>query len=230
MDKIDCVILAAGNSTRMNMELNKQFLEINNKPVIYYSLYKFLNSDYINNVILVLNNDYKQYCIKNVIDKFFYNNNKIKIVIGGYRRQDSVFNALEYVDSEYVLIHDGARPFVSERCIKYGIENAYRHGASSCYVLPKDTIKVNINNSINTLNRDDLLCVQTPQCFKVSTLVSAYDYVMRNNITITDETTALELIGEKTYFYLGDYFNIKITTKEDLYFGSIILSNILGEN
>lgn len=229
MDKIDCVILAAGKSTRMNMELNKQFLEINNKPVIYYSLYKFLNSDYINNVILVLSKDYITYCIENVIDKFFYTD-KIKIVVGGCRRQDSVLNALSHVESDYVMVHDGARPFVSEECIKNGIKNAYRYGASSCYVLPKDTIKINEGNSINTLNRDNLLCVQTPQCFKISTLLAAYDYVVKNDKTITDDTSALELIGEETYFYLGDYFNIKITTKEDLYFGNMILSNILGEN
>lgn len=229
MDRIDCIILAAGNSTRMNMSLNKQFLEINNKPVIYYSLYKFLNVDFVNNVILVLNDDYKKYCIENVINKFFPNY-KIKIVIGGFRRQDSVFNALKHVDTQYVLIHDGARPFVSYKCIKNGIENAYKYGASSCYVLPKDTIKINKNNYIKTLNRDELLCIQTPQCFKTNTLFSAYDYVIKNNITITDETSALDLIGEETFFYLGDYFNIKITTKEDLYFGDVILSNILGEN
>lgn len=229
MNKVDCIILAAGKSTRMNMGLNKQFLKIGDKPVIYYSLYKFLNNNYIKNVILVLNKDYRDYCIKNVIDKFFPNM-EIKIVIGGCRRQDSVFNALKYVTSDYVLIHDGARPFVSEQCIKNGIENAYNYGASSCYVIPKDTIKINNGDSVSTLNRDNLLSVQTPQCFNVNTLLYAYSYVEKYKKIITDETSALDLIGEKVYFYLGDYFNIKITTKEDLFFGNVILSNILGEN
>lgn len=228
MYKVDCVILAAGKSTRMNMSLNKQFLEINNKPIIYYSLYKFLNHKYINDVILVLNNEYEEYCVKNVIKRFFLDR-KIKIVLGGELRQDSVFNALMVVTSDYVLIHDGARPFVSMNCITNGIKNAYKYEASACYVLPKDTIKINKGSHVEVLNRENLLCIQTPQCFKTSVLIYAYDYVKKNNKIITDETSALDLVGKKTYFYLGNYFNIKITTKEDLYFGNVILSNNLGE-
>ena len=229
MYKVNCVVLAAGKSTRMNMDLNKQFLKINDKPVIYYSLFKFLKHKYINKVILVLSSECEEYCRKNIIEKFFPNDD-IEIVFGGNRRQDSVLNALKYVDSEYVLIHDGARPFVTSECITNGIESAYKYGASSCYVIPKDTIKHNKDGKINSLNRDNLLCIQTPQCFKTSILISAYEYVEKYNIDITDETSALDLIDKEVSYYLGDYFNIKITTKEDLYFGNMILNNILGED
>lgn len=228
MCKVDCVILAAGKSTRMSMDLNKQFIEINNKPIIYYSLFKFLNHKYINNVILVLNNENEEYFRKNIMEKFFKNDN-IKIVFGGERRQDSLAKALECVESDYVIIHDGARPFVAEECISKGIESAVKYGASSCYVVPKDTIKYDENGVVKPLIRDKLLCIQTPQCFKTTILINAYEYVEKNKIDITDETSALDLIGEKVHYYLGDYFNIKITTKEDLYFGNMILNNILGD-
>ena len=228
MYKVNCVVLAAGKSTRMNMDLNKQFLEIMGKPVIYYSLLKFLKHEYINKIILVLSADSEKYCKENVINKFFPNEN-IQVVYGGERRQDSVLNGLKHVNSDYVLIHDGARPFLTNETISKGIEKAYEYGASSCYVTPKDTIKYNNNNEIFSLEREKLLCIQTPQCFKRSILLSAYDYVNKHKINITDETSVLDLIGEKVYYYLGEYFNIKITTKEDLYFGNIILNNILGD-
>ena len=231
MYKIDCIILAAGRSIRMNMELSKQFLEINGKPILYYSLYKFLNHKYINRVILVLNPEQEKYCRERVIHRFFRDKEKnIYIVYGGETRQDSVFNGLKYVISDYVLIHDGARPFVSYNCITKGIKNAYKYGASSCYVPSKDTIKIRENNNIYTLDRDKLLCIQTPQCFNKNLLINAYLKVKDENHIITDETSALDIIGEFTYFYMGDYFNIKITTKEDLWFGESILNNILGEN
>lgn len=229
MEKVECIILAAGRSTRMDMDLNKQFLEINGKPVIYYSLYKFLNNPNISKIILVLSNDYKNYCVENVIEKYFSGEN-IKIVIGGERRQDSVSRALKFVEGEYVMIHDGARPFLTDKCINDGVNFAKKHGASSCYVVPKDTIKIGEGMDVKSLDRDKLLCIQTPQCFKTSILLCAYDYVEKYDKIITDETSALDFIGSRTYFYKGDYYNIKITTKEDLFFGNVILSNILGEN
>lgn len=229
MNKVECIILAAGRSTRMDMDLNKQFIELNGKPIIYYSIYKFLNNTNISKIILVLNDDYKDYCIENVIKRYFSNEN-ITVVIGGERRQDSVLNALKFVESEYVMIHDGARPFLTDKCIDEGIYFVKMYGASSCYVMPKDTIKIGEGMNVKSLNRDKLLCIQTPQCFKTSILLSAYDYVKKYDKIITDETSALDMIGEKTYFYKGDYFNIKITTREDLFFGDVILSNILGEN
>ncbi len=231
MYKIDCIILAAGKSTRMNMGLSKQFLEINGKPIIYYSLYKFLTHKYINRVILVLNPEQEKYCRERVIHRFFRDREKnIYVVYGGETRQDSVFNGLNHVISDYVLIHDGARPFVSYGCITKGIESAYRYGASSCYVPSKDTIKIRENENVYTLDRDKLLCIQTPQCFDKNLLINAYLKVKDGNYTITDETSALDIIGGFTYFYTGDYFNIKITTKEDLWFGESILNNILGED
>lgn len=229
MYKIDCVILAAGKATRMNMNVNKHFLIMNGKPIIWYAINKFLNHHYVSRIILVVSDEDRCTFESEILKKYFEGEN-IFLVLGGKERQDSLSNALEFVESEYVLVHDGARPFVSFECITQGIEKAYEYGASSSYVLPKDTIKIREGEeSFKTLNRNDLLCIQTPQCFKTKLLINAYDYVKKNNKVVTDESSALDYIGENTHFYLGDYFNIKITTKEDLILSEGILNNILGE-
>lgn len=229
MYKSDCVILAAGNSTRMNLHISKQFIEIDNKPILYYSLKKMISNKYINKIYLVLEDRYVKYCFDNIIDKFFRGID-IDIVIGGSTRQESVYNALKLVKGDYVLIHDSARPFVSDQCIINGVEYAYKYNASSSYIKSVDTIKFRKGNSIQTLFRDDILIIQTPQCFKTELLLRAYDYINKNGLSITDETSALDLINESTYFYLGDRENIKITTIEDLYIGEGIFKNIIRRN
>lgn len=221
MYSVDVIILAAGKSTRMDMSLNKQFIDLCGKPVIYYSLNKFINQEYIKNIILVVNEEFEEYFKINIIEKFSFSG--IKIVLGGDTRQESIKNALKYVVNDYVMIHDGARPCVTTKIIADGVKNAYKYGASSCYVVPKDTIKISENGMTKVLDRERLICVQTPQCFLREYIISAYDFVNKHNKSITDESSALDFIGKQTYFYLGSYFNIKITTKEDLVFAEEIL-------
>ncbi len=95
-----------GRSRRMNSGISKQFMEINDKPILYYSLNSILNNEGIENIYLVLEDIYVEYCQKNIIDKWFFDSNKIIIVVGGDNRQDSVYNALNIVKGKYVLIHD----------------------------------------------------------------------------------------------------------------------------
>ena len=123
MYKVDCVILAAGKATRMNMNLNKHFLIINDKPIIWYTISKFLKHDYVSRIILVVSDDDKFLFESEILKKYFQGEN-ISLVLGGKERQDSLFNALRFIESEYVLVHDGARPFVSFECITQGIEKA----------------------------------------------------------------------------------------------------------
>lgn len=226
MCKSDCVILAAGNSTRMNSHISKQFMEIGSKPILYYSLSKVINNKFIDNIYLVLEEKYIEYCKEYIIDKFFKGID-MEIVIGGRTRQESVYNALKLVKGDYVLIHDSARPFLSDECIINAVKYANIYDASSCYIRPFDTIKFKIDESIETLPREDVFIIQTPQCFKTELLLLAYDYVNSNNLVITDESSALDSINKSTYFYPGDRENIKITTIEDLYIGEGILKNII---
>ena len=211
------VILAGGKGKRMNAPVSKQFIEIEGKPVIYYTLKKFENCNDIDEIVLVLPKDEVDYFVENIQSK--YNFKISKIVIGGKERSDSVYNALsELEDTDIVLIHDGARAFVSEKIIKDGIENAKKFGAAAPGVTPKDTIKVKDNNSFSkeTPVRETLVAVQTPQCFKFSMIKECHRKVREENILVTDDTMVVERYGNKVYLYEGDYKNIKLTTEEDL--------------
>ena len=142
-----------------------------------------------------------------------------RIVIGGKERQDSVFNALEAMEkADIVLIHDGARPFISERIIEEGIKYANIYGAAAPGVTPKDTIKIKNedNISVDTPDRNTLVAVQTPQCFKYDEIYQCHRKIKEENAIVTDDTSVVERYGHKVYLYEGDYTNIKITTPEDL--------------
>ncbi|MDZ7548317.1 IspD/TarI family cytidylyltransferase, partial [Clostridium perfringens] len=141
------------------------------------------------------------------------------IVEGGTERQDSVCNAvMEINDSEIILIHDGARPFTSEKIIKDGIKYAKLYGAAAPGVTPKDTIKVVDENgfSKHTPDRKDLFAIQTPQVFKLEVIKECHKKIKEENISVTDDTMVVEHYNNKVYLYNGDYTNIKVTTPEDL--------------
>lgn len=222
------IIVAAGKGTRMNAGINKVFLKLKEKPVLYYTLRAFQNNININNIILVLAESEIAYCKENIIDK--YKMNKVtKVVKGGPNRQSSVRNGLLAAEgSEIVLIHDGARPFLDNRMIDEGIKYAKLYGACACGVEPKDTIKVKSSKGFaeGTLKRDTLFLVQTPQCFKYDLILTAHNKALENNIEATDDTMVAEENNNKIYLYKGSYNNIKITTPEDLPFGEKILDNL----
>ena len=210
------IILAGGKGKRMGADISKQFLTINSKPIICYTIEAFQKSDLIDEIIVVLPKDEIDYFNKDVLGK--YDLNISKIVEGGKERQDSVYNALQSIKNcNIVLIHDGARPLVSKEIIEKGISYAEMYSAAAPGVMPKDTIKV-INSkriSKETLVRNNLVAVQTPQCFKYSLIKECHSKI-RNNIEVTDDTMVVETYGNEVYIYEGDYENIKVTTKEDL--------------
>ena len=214
---ISAIVLAGGRGKRMNYHKSKQFIEIKGKPVLVYTLEKFIYNKSIDEVILVLPEDEVDYCKKEVLQK--YSLKVDRIVIGGKERQDSVFNALEAMEkANIVLIHDGARPFISEKIIEEGIKYANIYGAAAPGVTPKDTIKVKNedNISVDTPDRNTLVAVQTPQCFKYDEIYQCHRKIKEENAIVTDDTSVVERYGHKVYLYEGDYTNIKITTPEDL--------------
>lgn len=226
---INCaIIVAAGKGTRMNSKINKQFLELREKPVLYYTLKAFEDNEFIDSIILVLAKNEIEYCKKNVLDKYKIKK-VIKIVQGGHTRQHSVVNGLLAAKgSDIVLIHDGARPFVDNSIIEKGIKYAELYEACACGVNPKDTIKVRgtDNFSIDTLKREDLFSVQTPQCFKYDLILNTHQKALKDKFQATDDTSIVERYHHKVYLYEGSYNNIKITTPEDLIIGEKILENI----
>ncbi len=223
---ISAIILAGGKGKRMGASVSKQFIELKGKPIIYYTIKKFEENKNIDNIVVVLPPDEVSYFKEEILKKYSL---KIdKIVLGGTERQDSVYNALKSIadtETDIVLIHDGARPFISNRIINDGIKYANEYGAAAPGVMPKDTIKVkNENNfSINTPDRSSLVAIQTPQVFKYKEILKCHEKVKVNKEVVTDDTMVAEKYGYKVYLYEGEYTNIKVTTPEDLILGEMLI-------
>lgn len=214
---ITAIILAGGKGKRMGSKISKQYIELKEKPILYYTLTKFINCKEIDNIVLVLPKDEIDYCTKSILKK--YSLKVDKIVEGGKERQDSVYNALKEIEnSDIVLIHDGARPFVSDRIIEEGIKFAKLYGAAAPGVTPKDTIKIKDDFSFSkeTPNRNTLVSIQTPQVFELDIIKECHKKVKNDKVIVTDDTMVVEMYNNKVYLYEGDYTNIKVTTPEDL--------------
>ena len=221
------VIVAAGTGSRMNMGINKQFIKLEGKEVIVYTIEKFYNNPNIDDIVVVVKESESEFFKKEIIERYNFKN--IKIAYGGKERQDSVYNGLKLLDKkcDVVLIHDGARPFVSNKTIDICIEEAKEHKAIVVGVPVKDTIKVidDNNNIVDTPNRSILWAVQTPQTFDYNILLDAYEDAYKSGFYGTDDAMLVERIGHKVKMVEGSYNNIKITTKEDLNIGSQILNS-----
>ena len=219
------VIVAAETGSRMNMGINKQFIKLEGKEIIAYTIEKFYNNSNIEDIVVVVIEDESEFFKKEILDKYNFKN--VKIAYGGKERQDSVYNGLKLLDEkcDVVLIHDGARPFVSDKIIDKSIEEAKEHKAIVVGVPVKDTIKVidNDKNIVDTPNRSVLWAVQTPQTFDYNILIDAYKDAFKNKFYGTDDAMLVERIGYKVKMLEGSYNNIKITTQEDLNIGSQIL-------
>ena len=218
---ISAIILAGGKGKR-----SKQFIEIKGKPIIYYTIKKFSENKKIDNIVVVLSKDEVGYFKENILEK--YNLKVDNIVIGGTERQDSVYNglkSLEDTNTDIVLIHDGARPFISDRIIDDGIKFAQVYGACAPGVMPKDTIKIKneSNFSVSTPDRGSLVAIQTPQVFKFNEILECHEKIKINNIVVTDDTMVAEKFGYSVYLYDGEYTNIKVTTPEDLILGEKLI-------
>ncbi len=218
MSKISAIVLAAGNGSRMKSETKKQFIELEGMPIVCYSLETFENSQ-VDEIILVTNSDAIDYCKNEIVEK--YNYAKVKdIVAGGSERYESVYNGLKKVTGDIVLIHDGARPLITQDIIDRSIDGVKQHNCCVVGVPVKDTIKIADENRLieDTPNRNKLWITQTPQSFYTNIVKSAYEAMLENKSgVITDDAMVVEKYSEeKVYFVEGDYANIKVTTPEDI--------------
>lgn len=225
---ISVIVAAAGMSNRMGSKINKQFISINNKPILAHTLEKFERCKYIDEIIVVAKEDEIDYCRKEIVRR--YNFNKVsKIVRGGKERQDSVYNGILALNerADIVLSHDGARPFVKMENIIDGIKGAFKHGACVVGVPVKDTIKVVGDGDIidETPNRDMLWAAQTPQCFKKEIILEGYRRAIEDSYVGTDDSSFAERLGIDVKMIMGSYENIKITTPEDLIVAESILKD-----
>jgi len=216
---VDVVIVAAGTSQRM-VGINKLFAPLKGKPLLAWSVDTCQRCSLVRQIVLVLHD---KDLVRGQRLKKERNWSKVTLCRGGARRQDSVREGLSQIkNGEWVMIHDGARPFLTLDLIEDGLRMANECGASVAAVPVKDTIKLaDCKNLIReTLRRDRLWATQTPQIFSFDIIARAYE-----NLTaeVTDDAAAAERLGYKIHLYMGDYRNIKVTTPEDLALARIIV-------
>ena len=224
------IVLAAGQGKRMHSKVQKQFLEIQGYPVLYYSLRCFQESPLIQDIILVTGEESISYCKEEIVQKYGFT--KVSAVIpGGKERYDSVYAGLcECRDCEYVLIHDGARPFVTEEILKRGLQKVKETGACVIGMPSKDTVKLSDEEGYvkETPNRKCVWTIQTPQIFSYSLIREAHDSIRQKDMSkITDDAMVVEQeTGAKVALAEGSYQNIKITTPEDMNTAEMFIENI----
>lgn len=231
--KTTAIVLAAGQGKRMGSDVAKQFLLLDGKPVLYYSLKNFEES-LVDDVILVTGDGMQDYCRENIVEKYGFQ--KVRtIVTGGKERYHSVAYGLLAVEAgcDYVLIHDGARPFADPSIIERGVEAVRKYGACVVGMPVKDTIKISDENGFceSTPNRNRVWMIQTPQIFSYPLIHGAYEkllqeekHLLEKGVAITDDAMVAELFtDQKVKFVEGSYQNIKLTTPEDLKVAEVFL-------
>lgn len=229
--KCTAIVLSAGQGKRMGASVQKQYIELNGKPVIYYTLKAFQDSALIDDIVLVVGKGQEAYVQDEIVKK--YDITKVRsIVPGGKERYDSVWQGLKAIrtpgEREYVFIHDGARPFVDENILFRGYKTVERYHACAAGMPSKDTVKIVDKDAFarNTPERKYVWSVQTPQIFDFSVISEAYSRLMGEDYTnVTDDAMVVEeMLHIPVKLFEGSYENIKITTPEDLDIAHVFLS------
>lgn len=228
MDFTSAIIVAGGSGKRMGGDIPKQFLEINGLPVLFHTLILFDSIKEIDEIILTLPEAHIEWFKSN-----FFSQVKIetilKIVKGGKERQDSVKKGLEKIaeKSDYVLVHDGVRPFVTPEDIKKVIKSVADNDGVILGVPVSETIKKTDenNNILSTIPRNRTFLAQTPQGFKTEVLKRLHSEAKEKNLIVTDDASLLEHSGYRVKLVEGSRFNIKITTPDDLNFAKKLISD-----
>lgn len=242
---VSAILLAGGSGSRMHSEKAKQYIEVGGVPLIVHALRTFRESP-VDAIILVVRPGDEEYVRQEIVRP--YGSAKVRAIVpGGKERFDSVWEGIEAIqafgsgrqeagntadsaapaEEDIILIHDGARPFVSVEMIRASIEAARQHGACTVAVPVKDTIKV-VDASgfgIDTPDRSTLYQVQTPQTFRLSWIREAHRrFRAEPRPGITDDTMLVEeYLGKKCFIVPGDYRNLKVTTPEDIILAEALL-------
>ncbi len=221
------IIPAAGVSSRMAHDLPKQYLKIADKTIIEHALKNFLAHDSIFKIVVVLNKN----------DQHWQNlpistSSKIITAVGGEQRSDSVLAGLNSItklaDAEdWVLVHDAARPCLTRQDLNKLLEELHEHSVGGLLGIPaRDTLKKVIDDHqvIATIDRHEIWQAQTPQMFRYGLLLRALQDAKAKHVTVTDDASAIELLGLQPKIVLGQFSNLKVTTREDLKLAQFILS------
>ncbi|WOO38820.1 2-C-methyl-D-erythritol 4-phosphate cytidylyltransferase [Anaerocolumna sp. AGMB13020] len=238
-DKVSAIILAGGSGKRMQSEIPKQYMRLGEHPILYYSLKAFDNSS-IDEITLVINENDREYLIEKLLKTYTFQK-PVHLAPGGEERYLSVYNGLQVCrNSDYVLVHDGARPFISVEIIEETIKNTKEYKACAVGVPVKDTIKIiDTNGTIKeTPDRSKVWAIQTPQAFQTSLIINAYEQLLADlnqetgggPLAVTDDAMVLECTSRYPIkIIMGSYSNIKITTPEDIRVGEALLKGLKEE-
>ena len=239
MARTVAIVLSAGKGKRMNSETPKQYIDLNHKPVLYYSVSAF-ESSYVDEIVIVCGEGDENYIKEEIVDRYGFA--KVKaIVAGGKERYHSVYKGLVAAgQADYALIHDGARPFVSLEIIDR-VRECVEGGTSCVAAVPvTDTIKIvdSEGKVLSTPDRKTLWAMQTPQAFKYDLIRAAYEELINKEeetllagVNITDDAMVVEhFTGLPVQVIMGDYDNIKITTPGDIEIAERILAKIASKN
>jgi len=218
MSYANAIIVAAGIGTRVKSDTPKQYFLLKWRPILYYTIKNILNTKFVSEIVLVISKEFMDSellhaCIPSGISK------PIKIVAGGKKRQDSVYNGLKSMEECYdtVVVHDGVRPFINPEKIDKTIKMCSEYDGVVIATPAVDTLK-EVNNSliVKTLNRANIWQIQTPQTFRREVLEHAFEKAYEDDFIGTDEASLVERLGAQIGVLTGEHKNIKITCQEDL--------------
>ena len=224
--KVGAIIPAAGRGKRIGASVPKQFLEIQGRPLLHHTLTVFASCKLIDYVVLVMPPTDVDEMGEDWLNKYEIVR---EVVVGGEQRQDSVYNGFSSLEegTDIVVVHDGVRPFTTPQMIIATVEAAQQHGAAITAIPVSDTVKQAADGFVKqTVSRDGLWRVQTPQAFQCGLLQQAFKKAKKDSYYGTDEGSLVEYLGERVKIVPGSELNIKITRKEDLVLGESLLSRI----
>ena len=218
------IIIAGGSGKRMHQDIPKQFLSVNGKPILIYTLESFQNHPLIDQVLLVVKNGWED-MVWRYIDQYALT--KVKwVIVGGKIGQESINNGVQFLkgkisESDTVVIHDGIRPIVDDYVLSDVILTAEEKG-SAVSALPYNEqifLKDDEESTLNYIDRNTIMRVMTPQAYRFELLAEGYDKAISENVGMTDSSytnTMMVELGYRLYFALGSEKNIKITRPDDL--------------
>jgi 2-C-methyl-D-erythritol 4-phosphate cytidylyltransferase len=217
------IILACGNGTRMQASTPKQYLLVDDKPIVFHTIERIWQFDNTYNIIVVINSEHEQ--LFNTLKEQYSLNIPFNVVFGGKTRFLSVRNALDSIEdtNSLVAIHDGVRPFVSKEAFVNSFLVASQYGNAICAVTATDSIRMGSRNNNHAVNRQEVFLIQTPQTFLTSTIKLAYKQEYQEKFT--DDASVLESFGKEINIIEGNRDNIKITYPSDLLIAQKILEN-----
>jgi 2-C-methyl-D-erythritol 4-phosphate cytidylyltransferase len=228
--KAAAIIAAAGLGRRMQLDTPKTYLQLAGKPILIHTLEVFEKVPEVHEVLVVVHPEDLEFCQEEIIDPYPLKK-VLRLVPGGKERQDSVYHALkvlkkEAADLDVILVHDGVRPLVNPALVRKVVAAARRHGGAILGIPCQDTLK-RVNSKgivVDTVDRQELWQVQTPQAFQAALLWRAYQEAMERGFYATDEAALVEALGETVVVVPGTCLNLKITTPDDLKIAEAILA------